>query len=322
MTQISSTSMPAAPAALPAIPEALWALMAEIGPRWGADTGGNVRRMIEAFSAVLAEAPKDAAEVEMDVVYGPHPRQRFDIFRPRPAYSGGPVGSGRPALLFVHGGAFVEGHRNRSNEIYANVLHCFARHGVLGINIGYRLADDSAYPAASQDVANVVAWTQANADKLGIDPARIFLMGHSAGGAHVASYAYDKRLHPAEGPGLAGLIVVSGRVRADALPENPNARKVEAYYGANTEQFEDVSPVSHIGPGSPPTFVAFAEFENPLIDLYCLELAHKLALLRRKAPPVMRLKRHNHTSIIGHFNTAETALADAILDFIRDPERA
>ena len=30
---------------------------------------------------------------------------------------------------------------------------------------------------------------------------------------------------------LAGSIVVSGRVRADNLPTNPNARKVEAYYG-------------------------------------------------------------------------------------------
>ena len=32
------------------------------------------------------------------------------------------------------------------------------------------------------------------------------------------------------GPGIAGLIVVSGRVRAETLPENPNAHKVAAYY--------------------------------------------------------------------------------------------
>ncbi len=312
----------AEPTTLPVIPDELWNLMAEIGPRWGADTGGNVRRMIDEFSKLLAAAPKHAARVEADIAYGPHPRQRFDVFHPLMPYAGLPDGAPRPALLFVHGGAFVEGHRNRSSEIYANVLHFFARHGVLGINIGYRLADDSAYPEASRDVASMVAWTHDHAETLGIDRERIFLMGHSAGGAHVGSYAYDKRLQPASGPGLAGLIVISGRVRADNLPENPNARRVETYYGADASRYDDVSPVTHVGPDSIPTFVGFAEFENPLIDLYCLELAHRLALAKRKAPAVMRLKRHNHTSIIGHFNTAESALGDAILDFMRDPLRA
>lgn len=297
----------------PPISPALRSLMAEIGPRWRQNTGGHVKLMIEEFSRVLAEAPKEGVRVERDVAYGAHPRQRFDVFSPE----GG--GARRPALLFVHGGAFVEGHRNRSSEIYANVLYYFARHGVTGINIGYRLADDSPYPAATQDIATVVAWTREHHAELGIDPARIFLMGHSAGGAHVGSYAYDKRHHPAGGPGLAGLIVVSGRVRADNLPENPNARKVEAYYGTDASRFEDLSPVSHVGADSLPTLVAMAEYENPLIDVYCLELAYRLAAAKRRAPPLVWLKGHNHTSIIGHFNTEEDQLGRAILDFIERP---
>jgi hypothetical protein len=59
-----------------------------------------------------------------------------------------------------------------------------------------------------------------------------------------------------------------------------------------------------------------AEFENPLIDVYCLELAHRLAAVKGHAPPVMWLPGHNHTSIIGHFNTAEDQLGASIRQFM------
>jgi len=294
----------------PQIPEDLLALMAEIGPRWASDTRGHIRAMTERFSAVLANAPKGGVRVEVGISYGPHERQDFDVFRP--ALSG----QRRPGLIFVHGGAFTEGSRNRSSEIYANVLYYFARHGIVGINAGYRLAPEAPYPEASRDIAEIVRWMRENADKLGVDRSRIFLMGHSAGGAHVGSYAYDKRHHPKEGPGIAGLIVVSGRVRADNRDDNPNARRVEAYYGSDPTVFEDVTPITHVEATSVPTFIAMAEFENPLIDIYCLELALRLAVVKGRAPPLLWLKGHNHTSIIGHINTAEDRLGSALREFI------
>ena len=298
---------------LPQIPPELRALMAEIGPRWREDVPGHVKRMRDEFTRLHAGISKAGVEVRRDIAYGSHPRQSFDVFLPA---SGG---AGRAAVLFVHGGAFVEGQRNRTAEIYANVLYYFARHGIVGVNIGYRLAPEAAYPEATRDVAAVVQWVRRNAAELGVDPSRVFLMGHSAGGAHTASYAYDRRLHPAEGPGIAGLIVISGRVRADNLAENPNARKVEAYYGTDASRFADYSSVSHVDAKSVPTFIAMGEYENPLIDVYCLELASRLAEAKRRAPPVVWLKGHNHTSMIAHINTAEDALGQAMLAFIRDP---
>lgn len=298
---------------LPDIPVHLRQLMAEIGPKWASDTRGHIKLMIDRFSEILINAPKEA-DVTPSIVYGAHERQQFDLFKPRTDLRSRETG--RPGLVFVHGGAFTEGSRHRSAEVYANVLYYFARHGIVGINSGYRLAPDAVYPEATRDIAKIVQWMRDNTDELGVDPKRIFLMGHSAGGAHVGSYAYNTSLQPAAGHGLAGLIVVSGRMRADNRSDNPNAKRVEAYYGADASRYDEVTPITHVNADSVPTFIAMAEFENPLIDVYCLELAYKLAAAKGFAPPTLWLKEHNHTSIIAHMNTSEEVLGQAILRFI------
>jgi acetyl esterase len=295
------------------IPRDLRALMAEIGPRWGSAVSANVKLMVEEFTRVHQQVPKAGVDVTRDIAYGLHPRQMLDIYEPNGA------GKLRPAVLFVHGGAFVDGNRNRTDQIYANVSYYFARHGIVGVNLGYRLAPEARYPEASRDIGAAVQWTKAHAADFGIDPSRLFLMGHSAGAAHVASYAYERRLHPKGGPGIAGLIVVSGRVRADNLSENPNAKKVEAYYGTDAARYEEVSPVCHADPESVPTLVAWSEYENPLLDVYCSELVYRLARAKRRAPPVVWLKGHNHASMIAHINLAEDVLGQAMRDFITHP---
>jgi acetyl esterase len=298
----------------PEIPDELRALMAEIGPRWGTNPAGHVKLMIDRFSELLKHSPKDGVTVRRDISYGPYPQQIFDLFTPEDA------AIKRPALIFVHGGAFVDGHPNRTEEIYSNVLHFFARHGLVGVNTGYRLAGDGKYPVATNDIATVIKWVREHADQIGIDSSRLFLMGHSAGAAHAGSYAYDKRLQPPSGPGIAGFIIVSGRIRAETLPENPNAHKVAAYYETtDAAELDHLSPISHVGPDTVPTFVAWAEYENPLIDLHCAELVYRLAVAKRRSPPVLWLRGHNHTSAIGHINTAEDDLGRALLEFIANP---
>lgn len=298
----------------PPIPDSLFRLMAEVGPVWGTQVQAHVRLMLESFTPVLATAPKRAV-VTRNIAYGPHPRNVLDVYRPKlPAQAARPW----PVLLFVHGGAFVDGEKDRSAEIYSNVLWYFARHGVLGVNVEFRLAPEHRFPAGTQDVAAAVAWAKANVAAFGGDPTRVFLMGHSAGGAHAAHYAYDARRQPADGHGLAGLVVVSGRVRAEDGADNPNAERVRAYY-PSAEAMADGSAVNHVDERSPATMIAVAQYENPLIDLHCVELLHRLSQLRRHTPRFVWLPRHNHTSIIAHFNTADDTLGQHVLQFIADP---
>jgi acetyl esterase/lipase len=292
-------------------PPEITAFLREIGPRWSQSVAANVKAVVAEYDPLLAASEKCGVRTDLDIAYGEHERQVLDVFH-RP---GVPP---HATVIFLHGGAFTDGERNRSPQVYSNVLTYLARHGVLGINMEYRSAPADPYPAGTEDAGAVFRWVCENAARYGADPDNIFLMGHSAGAAHAATLVYDGRFSAALPRPPRGLIVVSGRVRIDNLPENPNARKVEAYYGTDPERLDALSPVAFVDADSAPTFIAYAEYENPLIDVYCLELAHRLAVAKRRAPPVLRMAEHNHTSIIAHINTDEDLLGREIRRFIDD----
>ncbi|MBS0344697.1 MAG: alpha/beta hydrolase, partial [Proteobacteria bacterium] len=196
-------------------PDELTRALREIGPAWAADIRTAGDRTKALYLPHLAAAPHGGIEEQRDIAYGTHPRQVLDIYRPRGA-------SGAPVIAFVHGGAFVRGGKDINTEMYGNVLRWFARHGCVGINIEYRLAPDAPYPNGALDVALACRWIERNVAGHGGDASRLCLVGHSAGGTHVASYACDPALDACERL-PRGLVLISARLRADVRPENPNA---------------------------------------------------------------------------------------------------
>ncbi len=176
------------------LPEAAQRELAALGPVWGRDIQRHRDAVLEIYRPVLRAAPKSGVTVTRDIAYGAHPRQVLDVYRPVDARRA-------PLVLFVHGGAFVLGAKDVNEEVYANVLYYFARHGYLGLNIEYRLAPEFQYPSGAEDVAAAVAWARRHAPAFGGDPDRVVLVGHSAGGTHVAGYAYDPGSRFATGHG-------------------------------------------------------------------------------------------------------------------------
>ncbi len=281
----------------------------EIGPRWGIDIQHHRNRVLEIYQPYLAKAPKHGVTVTRDIAYGSHPRQVLDVFRAR-------TGAGMPVVLFAHGGAFVRGNKEVNDEVYANVLYFFARNGCLGINAEYRLAPEVRYPGASLDLGGAVTWAREHAQRFGGDPQRIFFIGHSAGATHLATYVCDPTVRSATGHGLRGIILVSGRLRADARADNPNAGGVRAYYGEDTSAYQAVSPVSHAANLDIPVLIANAEYENPLLDIYGAEFLHRVSAVRGRAPRFIQMPRHNHITMMAHFNTEEDTLGSEILEFM------
>jgi acetyl esterase/lipase len=292
---------------LDTLPEPARKLMAEIGPVWGRDIQKHRDQVLAIYDPILAQAPKEGIEKIHDLAYGRHPRQVLDIFRP--------AGKRKmPVVIFVHGGAFIRGDKRVSPEIYDNVLTWFARQGMLGVNLEYRLAPEAVYPGATDDMAQALAWVKSHCEGFGGDPESIFLVGHSAGATHVAAYAWDPE-SKYFGRDLKGMVLISGRLRADVSAENPNAGGVKAYWGDDATAYDLRSPVTFAGESNLPVMIVNAEFENPLLDIYGMEAAWRIALARRRAPRYVRLTGHNHISIVAHFNTEEEILGREILDF-------
>jgi acetyl esterase/lipase len=291
------------------LPEAQRRLMAQIGPIWGTDIGKHRDLVLQSYTPVLERQPDRGVRATRGIAYGPHERHKLDIYQPE-------GGSRMPVVMFVHGGAFIRGARDVNAQIYSNVARYFARKGLLGINVGYRLAPEARYPDGSLDIGAAVAWASAHARDYGGDPERIFLVGHSAGGTHVATYIADPRARPAGGHCVRGIVLLSARLRIEARPDNPNAAGVRAYYGDDAALYEERSPVTHAANIDVPVFIVTAEYDNPYLDVYGLELAHRLGELHKRAPRFIRMTRHNHISLVAHFHTDEEILGLEILDFI------
>lgn len=290
------------------------ALLDGIGPRWSEDINGHRDLVVRTYTPLVLQADNRGIEVARDLPYGVAPRQVLDVYS-RSAWAG----EARDVLVFFHGGAFIRGSKSANGAIYDNVAYWFARQGCVAVNVEYRLAPHAAYPGGAADVVAAVRWVRTHIARFGGDAGRIFLMGHSAGGSHVASALFDptlaERLAPAE---IAGALLVSARLRADVLPDNPNADGVRAYFGEDTTLYEQRSPASHAGQSNVPLFIAVAQYENTHLDRYGREFhARALASGRTALTRFAALPRHNHTSIVAHFNSGEETLGPQLLDFMR-----
>lgn len=312
MTVVAAAVVVTAPATaqVEKLPAYLQQTLAEIGPVFQKDIGNTIPATVEAFQPLLKAAPRDGVTVIRNQHYGDDPRQILDVYRPT-------ARSGAAVVIFFHGGAYVRGDKDGAGEAYGNIATWFARQGLLGINATYPLAPAATWPAGARNVGATVAWARANAARFGGDPGRIVVIGHSAGATHVAGYVFDTSLQPADGPGIAGAVLISGRYRIADQPGDPNGRNMQAYFGDDPSQYPARSVINHIRDGSTvPVFLVNAQYENPGLDVSGAELLSALCARDGACPRFVQLKGHNHLSEVLAFNTPDDYLGREILDFI------
>ena len=272
-------------------------------------------RVIDPQATAKLYAPLQPTEpyfgfrIERDLKYGPAERNRLDIFMPQN------VTSGRPVLIFVHGGAFIGGNKRMPNSpFYDNVMMWAVKNGFIGVNITYRLAPGSPWPAGAEDVAAAIRWVSDEIGERGGDASRIYLMGHSAGAIHVASYVSHPEFYKVKNGGLKGAIMVSGIYDLTAAPLTDPER---AYFGNDASHYADESSLPGLLKTNIPLMAVSSELDLPgfvkQLDLF------KDATCKRPAGCArnVMLPQHSHMSEVYSINTEDTRLTDQILEFVK-----
>ncbi|MEO7886302.1 MAG: alpha/beta hydrolase [Polaromonas sp.] len=117
------------------------------------------------------------------IAYGPEPRQKLDVYQPQGELRNAPI------VVFFYGGSWSTGER----ADYRFVGEALASQGIVAVVADYRLSPAVRYPVFVQDSARAVRWARDHAAEYGADPARLFVMGHSAGAYNAAMVALDAR---------------------------------------------------------------------------------------------------------------------------------
>lgn len=283
--------------------------------KFGRDFNPEVLKATYALYKPLQErALKDGVEIEKDIAYGADERQRLDVFMPAKKPASAPV------VVYVHGGGYIAGERSPlPGLIYDNVPIFFARHGVIGVNMTYRLAPQHKWPSGAEDVGKAVAWLQTNAARFGGDPQRIFLIGQSAGATHVATWTFVPQVHGDAGPRIAGAMLLSGVYAPQHREFSPGmpAENSLAYYGSDSSKFAAMSPLNHVRPGHPPVLVAVAEYDPYPLAWPSAALAAELVKCDKRMPWFVFSRDHNHVSPAMQINGETDSLGPELLDFVR-----
>ena len=261
------------------------------------------------YAPMQPKEPYQGVKTEREVKYGPADRHLLDVFTPEAA------SPARPVLIFIHGGAFIAGNkRTPGSPFYGNVMLWAVNNGFVGVNATYRLAPQSPYPAGAEDLAAVVAWVAGKIGERGGDPARIYLMGHSAGAVHVANYVSHPEFYKVRDGGLAGAVMISGIYDLTASPlGDPEI----AYFGSDPSRYAERSSLQGLLATKIPLMIAAAELDPPrFVEQF--ELLKQAACKRPAGcAHATMVPQHSHMSEIYAINTADGRLTNEILDFVK-----
>lgn len=275
------------------------------------------RGMAALYTPLQEKEPYAGVRVSRGESYGPAPQNLADVFVPE-------VRSARlrPVLIFVHGGGFTAGARKLSPDspFYDNVGVWAVHQGLVGITMTYRLAPQSRWPSGAEDIGRAIEWVHRTIEAHGGDPARIFLMGHSAGATHVASYVS----HPQFGPGgclaIRGAIIVSGSfdVTLGDVPadERSFVEREAAYFIEDPARQAEQASIPGLLAAPIPLLVVNAEYDPP----YFLRRAAALKAAfdrSHRSDRFVVLSGESHMSEAFSINSADESLTREIGRFIR-----
>ena len=130
--------------------------------------------------------PETGLEASHDIAFGTNARDKLDVYRPVSSASSATTVP-KPVVVFFYGGAWDSGDKSG----YLFVAEALTSRGYVVVIPNYRLYPEVTFPTYMDDAALALKWTFDNVAQYGGDPARVVVMGHSAGAQLAALVAYD-----------------------------------------------------------------------------------------------------------------------------------
>lgn len=176
--------------------------------------------------------------------YGSLERQKLDVYLPSAQVmkQKGLALKNIPMVIFVHGGSW----QNGSKEDYRFLGEALSKEGLGLAVINYQLYPNVRYPVFVEDTQLAMRWVHDHVADWGVNPNKIFVMGHSAGAFNVAAAIVDTErlkavgLQPKDFAGVIGIAgpydyefkgqptedIFKGYTRKEAMPSYKVARGV------------------------------------------------------------------------------------------------
>lgn len=234
----------------------------------------------------------------------------FDLYQPSAATR--PT----PAAVFIHGGYW----RNQSRSyyraftgLYENFGLALASRGIATAVIDYRIFPRASLADEIADVAAALEWLRAHAAEYHIDPERIYLVGHSAGGHLALMTAWQAKA------GVRGTVALSPILDIAHMRLNKeadfNRELTVPFFGPGARDAEH-SPATYARAGIVRTLALFGENDYPYLVEQSRTYEEKFRALGLKQVTIRRVAGLDHAEMVTTVNTGKDKLSDQIAEFI------
>ncbi len=235
--------------------------------------------------------------------YGPTPIETFDFYAPKKKTPG-------PLVICIHGGAW----RNGAATHFAIAAEPFVKAGAAAAVLDFVSVDNAGgnlYVIIDQ-LRRAINHIVTNAAKLGFDPERIAIMGHSSG-AHLAAtlLTTNWKVH-----GLAIYPFQAGLLLSGMYDLEPVRRsKRSAYVSFTDNMVADLSPIRHLDQLFCPVVLANGTLESPEFIRQSADMDKAVRTKGGKAELIV-CEATNHFEMVERLAAKKSPLAQRLLDLV------
>ena len=247
-----------------------------------ADSAQQVARWARLSADLRANQPAD-----LDLAYGPKPRNRVDIFAPDRVQS--------PLLIFIHGGYWQRNSKDGFSCIASGPL---AR-GLSVALIGHTLTPEASLSEVADEIAAAIAFIRARDAERGAHR-KVIVSGWSAGG-HLAALARQD---------VDAVLPISGIFDLEPL----RGTEIDDNVGLTLAEVEALSPIRHLnGPKAGPLVIAYGGKELPELRRQSRDYASACVAAGHDAT-LLPIANADHFSVIDALIEPSGDLTRAVVD--------